>query len=122
MKVFHCDHCRQMVFFENTLCVNCGHLLAFLPRLMLVGSLDPVDDTQTSWTSPLPAAAGRTYRLCANYRGGQVCNWAVDDGDDNPLCVSCRLTQVIPDLSVAGYQSAWYRLEVAKRRLLYTLM
>ena len=111
-----------MVFFENTLCVNCGHLLAFLPSLLIVGSLDPAGEAQTTWTSPLPAAAGRTYHLCANYRGGQVCNWAVDDADDHPLCVSCRLTQIIPDLSVEGYQAAWYRLEVAKRRLLYTLL
>ncbi len=38
------------------------------------------------------------------------------------LCLSCRLTRVIPDLDVAGHRDAWYRLEVAKRRLLYTLL
>jgi hypothetical protein len=37
------------------------------------------------------------------------------------LCDSCRLTEVIPDLSVAGNRKKWYRLEVAKRRLLYLL-
>jgi hypothetical protein len=121
MKVFHCDHCAHLVFFENTECVNCGHLLAFLPALMLVGSLDPAD-ADAHWTSPLAAAKGRTYKLCANYRDTQVCNWAVNRDDDNPLCLSCRFTRVIPDLSVPGYQAAWYRLEVAKRRLLYTLL
>ena len=30
MKIFHCDHCDNLVFFENTHCVNCGHVLAFL--------------------------------------------------------------------------------------------
>ena len=30
----------------------------------------------------------------------KVCNWAVPPDDPNPLCVSCRLTRVIPDLAV----------------------
>jgi hypothetical protein len=120
VKVFHCDHCRHLVFFENTRCVSCEHVLAFLPDLMLVGSLDAAGDG--AWRSPLRAAAGRTYRLCRNYLDTQVCNWAVDVTDDNPLCLSCRLTTVIPDLSVPGNQAAWYRLEVAKRRLIYTLL
>ncbi len=123
MRVFHCDHCRHLVFFENTECVNCGHLLAFLPDLMLVGSLDESEGGDGStWTSPLAAAQGRIYRLCANYREAQICNWVVDVVDDSPLCRSCRLTRVIPELSVPGHHAAWYRLEVAKRRLLYTLM
>ena len=89
---------------------------------MVVGSLDPVDGDESEWTSPLPAANGRRYRLCANYRDHQVCNWIVDTDAGNPLCESCRLTQVIPDLNVPGHLAAWYRLEVAKRRLLYTLL
>ena len=40
----------------------------------------------------------------------------------SPLCKSCRLTREIPDLSVNGHRQAWYRLEVAKRRLLFTLL
>lgn len=31
MKIFHCNHCRQLVFFENIQCVKCGHALAYLP-------------------------------------------------------------------------------------------
>ncbi len=122
MKVFHCDHCGSLVFFENTRCVSCGHVLAFLPDLMVVGSLDPVETSGLLWKSPLPASEGRAYRLCANYRDAQVCNWSVDARDANPLCRSCRLTRVIPDQGVDGNQRAWYRLEVAKRRLLYTLL
>jgi hypothetical protein len=120
VKVFHCDHCRHLVFFENTQCVSCAHVLAFLPDLMLVGSLDPAGGE--AWTSPLRAAAGRSFRLCDNYRAQQVCNWAVDAADASPLCLSCRLTRVIPDLSVAGNSSAWYKLEAAKRRLVYSLL
>jgi hypothetical protein len=121
MKVFHCDHCGHLVFFENTQCVNCGRLLAFLPDLLLIGSLDPDHESESRWRSPLPHAAG-AYRLCGNYQATQVCNWAIETGDDNPLCRSCRLTRVVPDLSVDGHNEAWYRLEVAKRRLVYSLM
>src|SRR5436309_724770 len=32
MKTFHCDHCGQLVFFENVRCVNCSHLLAYVPE------------------------------------------------------------------------------------------
>ena len=49
-----------------------------------------------------------------------MCNWAVVDGDGS-LCLSCRLTRVIPDLSLPGVKQGWYRLETAKRRLVYTL-
>ena len=118
VRVFHCDHCGHLLFFENTQCVSCGHLLAFLPDLMLVGSLDPSD---AGWTSPLSGSAA-AYRLCVNYQEAQVCNWAVDAADTSPLCQSCRLTTVVPDLTVAGNLAAWYRLEVAKRRLIYTAM
>ena len=120
MRIFHCDHCDNLVFFENTHCVQCGHLLAFLPDLMEIGSLDP--DGEQTWRSPHPAAERRTYRLCANYSGAQVCNWAVDARHGEALCEACRLTTTIPDLAVEGNQAAWYKLEVAKRRLLYTLL
>jgi len=120
MRIFHCDHCENLVFFENTHCLGCGHLLAFLPDLMEIGSLDPAGEG--TWQSPHPAASGRTYRLCANYSGAQVCNWAVDASRDDPLCEACRLTTTIPDLTVEGYRAAWYKLEVVKRRLVYSLL
>ena len=120
MKVFHCDHCDHLVFFENTVCVSCEHRLAFLPDVLEVGSLEQVDEDH--WISPLTSGQGRRYRLCRNYLETPVCNWAIDAGDANPLCESCRLTRVIPDLAVAGNVDAWYRLEVAKRRVLYSLL
>jgi len=120
MRIFHCDHCDNLVFFENTHCVQCGHVLAFLPDLMDLGSLDPEADGV--WRSPHPAAVGRLYRLCANYSGAQVCNWAVDVRQAETFCEACRLTTTIPDQTIEGNATAWYRLEVAKRRLVYTLL
>ena len=121
MKVFHCDHCGQLLFFENTVCLNCEHRVAFLPDLLLTASLDPHPGEADSWVSPLPHTQGRVYRLCRNYAAEDVCNWAVTE-DEGPLCRSCALTRVIPDLSRPGVKPAWYRLEAAKRRLVYTLL
>jgi hypothetical protein len=120
MKVFHCDHCEALVFFENVRCVNCDHALAYLPDLQVIGSLNEAGENL--WTSPLPDAAGRQYRLCENYVKHNVCNWAVPADDPNPLCLSCRLTRVIPDLGKRGNKEAWYKLEAAKRRLVYSLL
>lgn len=120
MKIDHCDHCGQVVFFENSHCVNCNHTLAFLPDRMKIGSLEPDGDDLLK--RPASAEAETRYRLCENYASHQVCNWAVAADDPNLLCESCRLTTVIPNLTLPKTKEAWYNLEIAKRRLLYTLM
>ena len=119
MNVFHCDHCDHLVFFENTVCVSCDHRLAFLPDVLDVGSLEQVQEDQ--WTSVghgppwQPIACVRTIPSIRSATGQSR------PADPNPLCRSCRLTRSIPDLEVPGHREAWYRLELAKRRLLYTL-
>jgi hypothetical protein len=120
MKVFHCDHCGQLVFFENVHCLSCGHALAYAPDLEDVLSLEPAEDGR--WRSTKQSAQGREYRLCANYDRENVCNWAIPADDPEPLCRSCQLTRTIPDLTQAGHKEVWYRLEVAKRRLIYSLL
>ncbi len=44
------------------------------------------------------------------------------EDDPEPLCESCRLTRTIPDLSRPGARQAWATLEMAKRRLIYSLI
>jgi len=120
MRIFHCDHCGNLVFFENVHCLSCGHALAYAPDLEDVLSLEPADEGR--WRAAKRGAAGREYRLCANYDRENVCNWAMTSDDSEPLCISCRLTRTIPDLTQPGHKEAWYRLEVAKRRLIYSLL
>lgn len=125
MRVFHCDHCRKPIFFENTVCGNCGHALAYLPDLKLVASLDSTkksDPLGALFTTPVKRSEGRTYRLCSNYTTHNVCNWAIRSDDPNALCMSCRLTQFIPDINALGNKVAWYKLETAKRRVVYSLV
>lgn len=121
MKLFRCDHCRQFVYFENHRCVACGHALAFLPDAGLVASLDADSTRRDTYTTPARSAAGRRYRLCRNYVAQQICNWAIAAESSHDLCEACRLTQVIPALSVPGNQQAWYKMEVAKRRWVHDL-
>ncbi len=125
MKSFHCDHCDSLVFFENLVCANCSHALAFVPSLGSITALEPAGDDLWQSAAPLgspPADAAPRYRKCQNYVAENICNWAVDADDPNPLCVSCRLTQTIPALDWPGHRDAWFRLEAAKRRLIYSLL
>jgi hypothetical protein len=45
---------------------------------------------------------------------------AVDD--PNPFCLACRLNELIPNLSNPKNLDHWKKLEVAKRRILYTIL
>ena len=120
MKVFRCDHCEQDVFFENVNCLACGRVLAYLPDIGDMAALEP--EPEGLWRSLSPASGITLYRLCENYRVHAVCNWAVRDNEDQALCRACRLTRVAPDLEQAGNLDAWRRLEIAKRRLVYSLL
>jgi hypothetical protein len=120
MKTFHCTHCQNLVFFENVRCLNCKYPLAYLPDQGLMAAL--VQSPDGLWRSDNQVPADRGYRLCQNYDQASVCNWAVGADDPNTLCASCRLNRVIPDLSTPRNTTAWFRLELAKRRMLYTLL
>jgi hypothetical protein len=110
MKTFHCDRCEHLLFFENTQCVACGDRVGFDP-----------DRWDMASVAAAPAAAVPPRRRCKNDVDFDVCNWTVAADDGNALCRACRLTTIIPDTSVSGNLAAWYRMEVAKRRLLFTL-
>jgi hypothetical protein len=120
MKAFECDHCGNLIFFDNVKCLKCEHLLGFLPDLMDVTALEPKSEGE--WEALTPAAQGRRYRKCANGQEFQVCNWLLPTADANPLCVACRLNTTIPDLVMPGNQERWAKMERAKHHLLYTLL
>jgi hypothetical protein len=125
MKTFHCDHCGQPVFFENVQCLRCGSALAFLPDRLALCAVEPAPAreglVQRKTRAKRPQTPALLYRPCINHTQYQACNFAVRDGDPNELCVSCRQTRVLPDLSIPDNVQRWYRIELAKRRLFYTL-
>src|SRR6185369_17734617 len=104
----------------NNRCISCGHQLGFLPGAMDLSALDPASD---GTFLPLnQSAAGQLHRRCHNEPAPDLCNWLVPVEDPEPLCVVCRLNEVIPDLSIAANHDRWHRLACAERRLLYTLL
>lgn len=122
MKTFFCDACGGLVFFENTSCLACGHSLGFIPEVLDLSAVEPMAGEPGSVRGLSVLASDRRFRLCANGRDHAVCNWLVPVEDASEFCQACRLNDVIPDLSVAGNHDRWHRLEVAKRRMVYTLL
>jgi len=119
MKTYHCTHCQSLVFFENVRSLSCCSSLAFVPERLELVALEPASDRQWRVRGEESPAL---YKLCTNYPTHNVCNWALNDEDDEELCQCCRYTRVIPNLSQAANKIAWAKLETAKRRLFYSLL
>lgn len=120
MKCFHCTHCHNLVFFENNHCLKCGHALGFVPAVLELVALEPAPNDQ--WRAVGESDPAKTYRSCANGRQHGVCNWLVPSADPAPLCVACRLNEIIPDLTDAKNCTRWAKLELAKRRCIFTFL
>jgi len=124
MKTFHCDHCHHPIFFENVQCLQCGSELAFLPDRLALCAVESVpgheDEGLLRRKTRKPRADAPQYKMCSNAQL-QACNFALPASDPSAYCVSCRQTHMVPDLSVPENHERWYRIEVAKRRLFYTL-
>jgi len=124
MKIFTCSACKHVVFFENSQCTRCGHALAYLSDRGVLSAMeqDATSEPGTRYLALDPLATGARYRLCANYTKHAVCNWAIPEHDPNEFCLACRLNESTPDLSEPSALSSWQGLEIAKRRLVYTLL
>ena len=124
MKTFNCT-CGELTFFENVTCVVCGRELGFLPDVLTLSSLEPVENGL--YRSTDPKTGKRLYKKCQNYAQQSVCNWMIPvdtaaGQKSESFCASCRLNQTIPDLSRKANHALWLRMELAKRRLIYTLL
>ena len=118
MRLFSCPACAQILFFENTICVRCGHKLGFVVETQTLTALEPVVGSDDTWNAL--GVADRTFRFCANARH-DVCNWLVDTAGHETMCAACRHNRVIPELDDAENRLAWCKIEHAKHRLFYTL-
>ncbi|WP_090682924.1 zinc-binding metallopeptidase family protein [Paraburkholderia phenazinium] len=119
MRTFNCNRCEQLVFYENVRCERCEALLGYVPELGELSAFEDASDGR--WRSLHPRANGALYRQCHNYAVENVCNWMIPADQPDTLCRSCQFTRTIPNLAAPDNRLYWYRLEVAKRRLLYTL-
>ncbi len=105
MLSFACGHCGHLVFFENTVCLNCSTPLGFVPeRLELVA---------------LEGEEASSLHPCANLELA-ACNWMVDR--EGALCRSCELTRTRPNDADGDGLEAFATAEAAKRRLILQLL
>lgn len=116
MKLFKCQHCEQMLYFENTVCGTCAHRLGFVSEIM---NLSALELERGAWRAL--AVAKKPYQFCANAELG-VCNWMVEADTPDKFCAACRHNRTIPDTGIAHNLIAWRKIEIAKHRLFYTLM
>jgi hypothetical protein len=125
MKTFYCI-CGNRLFFENSKCLVCQKEVGWCPDCKEINAILP--DDQGYYTCG-NTNCNRKLIKCYNYQNYNVCNRMVIAPsvnntfliDESKLCDYCRFNETIPDLSVPGNIEKWYRLEVAKRRLLYLL-
>lgn len=118
MRNFTCQ-CGNTLYFESTGCLRCGRTLGYLPEHGVLSALEP--ESEQTWRALHPDAGDTAYRQCRNYREENVCNWMIPAADAQAYCAACRLNQTIPNLAEPKNRRLWYRIEAAKRRLLYTL-
>ena len=123
MKLFSCDNCQQVLFFENSRCMTCGMTVGYCVELAKIVSLQHQTGSSNGAVYEVffPNQGLRHYRQCKNASDHDACNWLVPAEQQQPFCNSCRLTEVAPDLSDTNNRIAWAGIEAAKRRLLYTL-
>ena len=106
MKLFVCQSCQQLLYFENSQCMRCGHQLGFLPENATLSALEPAGGD--GWTA-LAAPGKGPYRLCANAAHAS-CNWLVEADADTPFCLACHHNRTIPDLTAPEHLEAWQKL------------
>ena len=117
MKLFSCQGCGQLLYFENVRCENCGRALGYLTDLAEISAVEPQEDG--SWL--VLAAPHKAYKFCRNYNAG-MCNWMVSAEDEAGFCLACRHNRTVPDLSTPGNDALWRKIETAKHRLFYSLL
>lgn len=104
MQRFTCD-CGNVLFFGSSKCLKCGGKVGYDPEAGEIVRLQP----------------GGEMKLCDNGVKHGVCNWLLPAAAKAVLCVACQMNRTIPDLRTGRNLMLWGRMEMAKRRLIYTL-
>jgi len=117
MKLFRCDHCGHLLYFENTRCERCGRALGYEPVSNALVSLDGGPEV---WTAPF--LDSRQFVFCAN-AGHGACNWLVPSAPGgDPFCRACRHNALVPNIEDPLDLGRWQAFERAKKRLVYSLL
>lgn len=114
MKLFSCQICGNVLYFENRACGRCGHALGFAPERQLLCALD--GDGQ--WVQ----SKDRRRRLLCINAANDGCNWLIPEGQTGGYCAACRHNNTVPDLTMPQNVKFWRELELSKHRLFYSLL
>ena len=121
MKLFTCTHCGQVLYFENSRCEKCHYALGFESTRLQLLPLEAQPDGTSFRLYGEPANTATTYTYCQNHEH-HACNWLVPSDCTTPFCLACDLNRTIPDLGQPGFLQRWQDIEVAKHRLVYSLL
>ena len=140
--------CGQPVFFRNSQCLACGTPLGYdceratlLPLMTSVPEKLPgaesgsevtplwqawqVSSAPSGNSSSSSGSSEILYKRCLNLSTPAACNWLIGADDTQGMCRACRLNRTIPDLADANHPDngyLWGRIELAKRRLVSSLI
>ena len=118
MKLFSCQGCGQLLYFENVRCENCGRALGYLPDLAEISALGRQAGRGLGrcWRRPERPTNSATTTMPACATG-----WCRPTSPED-FCAACRHNRTVPDLSVPGNDALWRKIETAKHRLFYSLL
>jgi hypothetical protein len=117
MRLYECDHCGQSIHFDNRICINCGHRLAFVPERLTMQALSEGQDG--FWR--LVSDPGHALRLCAN-EVNDICNWTIPAEGEETFCVACRHNRLVPDASTEDGLRQFRTISQAQRHLFYSML
>ena len=127
MRLFQCQCCRQVLHFENTVCLRCDAPVGYLPQEDRMAAVEP-DGARWRVRSggEVASVAGSGighWRFCRNWELS-ACNWMVpaDEGAGHfDYCLACQHNRTVPNLDEPANNARWQKIEAAKRRLFYSL-
>jgi hypothetical protein len=117
MKLYTCSHCHSLIYFENNICLHCGYSLGFDAATLTLVTLVPEGENLFSNEQNKK----EKFRYCKNAEYS-ACNWLIHDTENTEYCPACELNRTIPDLTKEENLKRWRNIEVAKHRLVYSLL
>ncbi|MEO6316357.1 MAG: putative zinc-binding peptidase [Chitinophagaceae bacterium] len=117
MKLYSCAKCQNLLYFENTVCLNCNSAVGFDASKLSMVTLLPAGGKQFTDINQ----KNNAWRYCDNSVYA-ACNWLIPVSQDSGFCLACDLNRTIPALDKPENVDRWRRIEIAKHRLVYSLL
>ena len=117
MRLYTCSNCHSLIYFENNICLHCGYSLGFESNTLSLLTL--VAQENQLFSSMLNKS--EIFRYCKNAEFG-TCNWLIPASGPDVFCKACELNRIIPALTSNENLRRWKSIEIAKHRLIYSLL